>query len=114
MAVDIPPSTVPTNNTPSDSVFTLELIDIYTLETTAKISYSSEETPIQALVKSGYLGNTPTTPTLAISLRTLELFRRVRLRKSSFSVEAFAKVVCDLYSVGLQANLTMLLNTIVV
>ena len=100
MAVDIPPSTPHTDNTPSeDSTFTLELIDIYTLTTTVRIAYSSDETPIQALVKSGYLGNTPTTPSLAISLRTLELFRRVRLRKSSLSVEAFAKVICDLYSV---------------
>ena len=54
---------------------------------------------MEALVKNGYLGNTPMTPSLAISLKTLELFRRIRLRKSSFSAEAYAKVLCDLYSV---------------
>lgn len=84
---------------PMDFTFEIEVVDIYTLDTSAKIPCSSEDLPINALVRSGYLGNTPTTPTLAISLRTLELFWRIRLRKSSFSVEAFTKVVCDLYSV---------------
>ena len=46
-------------------------------------------------------GNKPLNPSLAISIRMLELYRRLRLQKPSFSVEAFAKVVCDLYSVSL-------------
>ncbi|KAF9489129.1 hypothetical protein BDN71DRAFT_1402123, partial [Pleurotus eryngii] len=46
----------------------------------------------------GYLGMTPITPNLAISLKTLELFRRLRLRKASLSVEAFAKVMCNYYN----------------
>jgi hypothetical protein len=106
MAVDIhsnPPTTSPATpdaTPPIDFSFTLEVLDIYTLDQTAMIPCSGDETPIQALAKSGYLGNTPVTPTLAISFRTLELFRRMRLRKSSFSVEAFSKVMCDLYSVG--------------
>ena len=83
---------------PTDSGFPLEVLDIYTLETSATIPCSSGDLPIHALVKSGYLGNSPVTPSLAISLRTLELLWRIWLRKSSFSVEAFAKVVCDLYS----------------
>lgn len=89
---DIPP--------PGDFSFSIELLDIYTLETSVAIPCSGQELPIQALVANGYLGNTPTTPSLAISFRTLELFRRIRLRKSSFSVEAFAKVICDVYSVS--------------
>lgn len=101
MAVDNPSTSVPSNSTPpSNFDFTLEALDIYTLEKTVRVPCSSEETPIQALVKCGYLGNTPITPTLAVSIQTLELFRRLRLRKSSFSVEAFAKVICDLYSVS--------------
>ena len=90
-----PPHNVPP---PTDCSFPLEVLDIYTLETSATIPCSSGDLPIHALVKSGYLGNSPATPSLAISLRTLELLRRIRLRKSLFSVEAFAKVVCDLYS----------------
>jgi hypothetical protein len=100
-----PPSQMHMDSTsPDDFSFPLDVLDIYTLETSVFIPCSGQELPIQALVKNGYLGNTPKTPSLAISLRTLELFRRMRLRKSSFSVEAFVKVVCDLYSVSLPPN----------
>jgi len=103
---DIPPlpdgSPAPSNDpAPNNFNFSLDALDIYTLEASVIIPCSGEELPIEALVKSGYLGNTPTYPSLAISLRTLELFRRIRSRKASFSVEAFAKVICDLYSVSL-------------
>ena len=94
-----PPSSTPTSNYD----FSLEVLDVYTLNTSVTIPCSEKEMPIQALVKHGYLGNTPATPSLAISFRTLELFRCMRLRKPSFSVEAFVKVVCDLYSVRLSS-----------
>jgi hypothetical protein len=101
MVVDPPSPTFPSNVPPPDDFgFSLEALDIYTLETSITVPCSSEDLPIQALIKHGYLGNTPSTPSLAISLGTLELLRRIRLRKSSFSVEAFAKVVCDLYCVS--------------
>ena len=94
-----PPITTPPVTHPMDFTFDIEVVDIYTLDTSARIPCSPNDLPINALVKSGYLGNTPITPTLAISLRTLELFWRIRSRKSSFSVDAFTKVICDLYSV---------------
>lgn len=93
----LPPSNAPP---PDDFSFLIEVLDIYDLDVSVTIPCSGDELPIQALLKSGYLGNSPATPSIAISLRTLELFRRVRLRKSSFSVEAFAKVICDLYAVS--------------
>jgi hypothetical protein len=101
-----PSSAAPPSHTspPGDFSFSLEVLDVYTLDVTATIPCSDQELPIQALVKSGYLGNTPKTPSIAISFKTLELFMRLRLRKSSFSVEAFAKVVCDLYSVSPHLN----------
>ena len=97
MVVDPPSSDV---HPPNDFSFMIEVLDIYTLKSSVTIPCSGQELPIQALVKNGYLGNTPTTPSLAVSLKMLELFRRMRLRKPSFSVEAFAKVLCDLYSVS--------------
>ena len=99
MAANPPFSTPPDVPPLSDFSFSIELLDIYTLGTFVTVPCSGEELLIQALVKSGYLGNTPTTPSLAISFRTLELFRHIHLRKLSFSVEAFAKVICDMYSV---------------
>ncbi|OSD03883.1 hypothetical protein PYCCODRAFT_1424523, partial [Trametes coccinea BRFM310] len=55
------------------------------------------ETHAEALVLSGYLGTSPLQPSLAISLKTLELFRRLRLFKASFSVEGFTKLLCYYY-----------------
>ena len=99
MTVD-PPLPMPPNVPPANNCsFSIELLDIYTLESSVVVPYSNDEFPIHALAKTGYLGNTPTTPSLAISFRTLEFFRRTRLRKPSFSVEAFTKVICDLYAV---------------
>ena len=100
MATDPSVPTSPDAPPLNDFSFSIELLDIYTLETVVGVACSGEDLPIEALVKNGYLANVPSRPTLAISFRTLELFRRIRLRKSSFSVEAFAKVICDLYSVS--------------
>ena len=61
------------------------------LEWSAHIPHEEEsELPLEALALSGYLGNKPFNPSLAISIK-----------KPSFSVEAFTKVVCDLYLVSL-------------
>lgn len=66
----------------------------------ADIECSAQSTsPAVALVLSGYLGTSPLQPDSAISIPTLELYRRIRLRKPSFSPQAFAHVICDLYGV---------------
>ncbi|KAG6883279.1 hypothetical protein C0993_007001 [Termitomyces sp. T159_Od127] len=59
--------------------FDIDVVDIYTLDA------------------RGYLGTTPETPTLALSLWMLELYYRIWRWKPSSSIEAFAKVLCDLY-----------------
>ncbi|KAG2101883.1 uncharacterized protein F5147DRAFT_746939 [Suillus discolor] len=41
----------------------------------------------------------PHNPSIAVSLRTLEHYCLIRLRKPSFSIEAFSKVICDSYSI---------------
>ncbi|KAG6809418.1 hypothetical protein H0H92_000329 [Tricholoma furcatifolium] len=79
--------------------FTLDAIDIYTLPTTLSITRSANTSASAALVDAGYLGNTPLSPSLAISLKTLELLRVIRLHRPSFSIEAFARVICYFYLV---------------
>ncbi|OCH83864.1 hypothetical protein OBBRIDRAFT_815682 [Obba rivulosa] len=82
-----------------DSI-TVDVIDIYTLDSSAYISRSADSrSAAEDMALRGYLATTPVSPTLAISFKTLELFRRLRLRKPSFSVEAFAKVICDFYAI---------------
>ena len=72
------------------------------LEWSAHIPHGEEsESPLEVLALSRYLGNKPLNPSLAISIRMLELYRRLRLQKPSFSVEVFTKVIWDLYLVSL-------------
>ena len=83
-------------------------IDIYTLSTSIKIRVSSvgTDTTASALAELGFIGNAPFKPSVAVSIKTLELYRVLRRRKPSFSVEAFVKVISDLYLVRLVPTLT--------
>ncbi|KAF9790844.1 hypothetical protein BJ322DRAFT_1170390 [Thelephora terrestris] len=91
----------PTQPPPPSSSNRLEIttIDIYTLSTSIKIAISStgEDTTASALAEMGFVGNAPFKPSVVISIKTLELYRVLRRRKPSFSVEAFVKVISDLY-----------------
>lgn len=98
----------PTETRPEDSEeaqyrqyeFRVNIVDIYTLENSAVIKPgSAHKSGAAALVAHGYIGATPIHPDYAVSIKTLELYRRLRLRKPSLSVEAFAKVICDYYKV---------------
>lgn len=86
------------NSSPFD--FSIDTIDLYTLQRTHTIHRTAQMKTAVALMTQGFLSNVPLRPSIALSLKTLELYRRLRLRKPSFSVEAFAKVVCDLYMVS--------------
>jgi hypothetical protein len=52
------------------------------------------------LALSGYLGNAPLNLSIGVSIKTLEMYRRIQFWKPSFIIEAFTKVICDLYSVS--------------
>ena len=75
------------------------VIDIYTLSTSIKIPSVDDQTTASSLASLGFIGNAPFHPSVAVSMKTLELYRVLRRRKPSFSIEAFVKVVCDLYMV---------------
>ncbi|KAJ3720933.1 hypothetical protein C8R42DRAFT_582146 [Lentinula raphanica] len=76
--------------------FDIEVLDIHCHDPVAIIPRDSETPIAVALVKAGYLGTTPINPSIAIALRTLELFYTLRLFKASLSVEAFAKTLCHI------------------
>jgi hypothetical protein len=58
----------------------------------------------QTLIMHGLLGTAPVQPTLAIPIRTLELYHRCRLRCPQFSVQQWVKVLCDLSNVSRSAS----------
>ncbi|KAF8870817.1 hypothetical protein BD779DRAFT_509247 [Infundibulicybe gibba] len=82
--------------------FTIDVLDIYSLAKEVTIHRSMHLTAAEALVAAGYLGCSPTQPSLAISLGTLERFRQTQLCEASFSLGAYAKVICELYMIPFQ------------
>ena len=53
-----------------------------------------------SLIRNGLLGCTPTSPELAITFQCLELYHQLRRRQSSFGIQAYAKVLCELHGVS--------------
>ncbi|KAG1802115.1 uncharacterized protein HD556DRAFT_1429739 [Suillus plorans] len=83
-----------------ETPFTIAIVDVFTLQTSAFIHRDANSlSPAIDLIRAGFLSHVPVSPSVAISLRTLEHFRLLRLRKPSFSVEAYVKVICDSYKV---------------
>ena len=78
----------------------ISVVDLYTLAVHATISVAPNQRNAEALVAAGYLGNSPIQPSVAISLKTLELFRTLRLFKASESAACFAKLICHYYCVS--------------
>ncbi|KAF8170782.1 hypothetical protein BJ912DRAFT_860927 [Pholiota molesta] len=79
--------------------FTISVIDLYTLIPSIHVSLPANSTAPIAMMRQGYLPATPVNPSLGVSVQTLDLFRRLCSRKASLSVEAYAKVLCDLYNI---------------
>ncbi|PPQ79249.1 hypothetical protein CVT24_007507 [Panaeolus cyanescens] len=79
--------------------FEITAVNLYTLETKTLIQRRADQTTSTALMEAGYLGNSPINPSLALSVKTLQLYLTIRQRKPSFSFEAMAKVLCDLYQI---------------
>ncbi|TFY51826.1 hypothetical protein EVJ58_g10360 [Rhodofomes roseus] len=80
--------------------FNIRVFDIYSLAESAYITRPATfDSEAPCIVASGYLGTTPIRPSLAISLRSLELLRSIRRFKASYSVEAFAKLLCYYYKI---------------
>ncbi|KAJ2922345.1 hypothetical protein H1R20_g14752, partial [Candolleomyces eurysporus] len=62
-----------------------------------QVTLPDDETIVPHLIAWGYLPTTPIKPLVAISLRTLQFYKVLQQQKPSFSIEAFTKVLCDLY-----------------
>ena len=53
-----------------------------------------------SLIQNGLLGCTPTSPEFAITFQCLELYHQLWRRQSSFSIQAYTKVLCVLHGVS--------------
>ncbi|KAI0685393.1 hypothetical protein BC835DRAFT_1290305, partial [Cytidiella melzeri] len=57
------------------------------------------------LMMHGYIAKSPSRPTIAVSVDTLKWLYHLRQRKPNYSIEAFAKVVCDYYNIPYRRHL---------
>ncbi|EKM48904.1 uncharacterized protein PHACADRAFT_107991 [Phanerochaete carnosa HHB-10118-sp] len=80
--------------------YCIKTYDIFTLQNEITVFRPADSTsPALDLLEHGYIAKTPGRPEVAVSVKTLDLLYRLRQRKASFSIEAFAKVVCDYYMI---------------
>lgn len=77
----------------------IPIIDIVSRTEERRVYFDGVENSIVTMLKRGLLAATPTNPQYAITVDTLYFYHRLRLRKPSFSVQAFSKFVCDLYRI---------------
>ncbi|KAF9231943.1 hypothetical protein BU15DRAFT_81804 [Melanogaster broomeanus] len=59
-----------------------------------------------ALIRQGLVPCSPISPTTAITINALELYRTAHLRSPHFSIQAFVKTLCDLHGVTFQCVLS--------
>ncbi|KAI6013863.1 hypothetical protein EDC04DRAFT_2579080 [Pisolithus marmoratus] len=52
-----------------------------------------------SLIRNGLLGCTPTSPKLAFTFQALQLYHQLQQHQSSFSIQAYTKVLCVLHGV---------------
>ena len=87
--------------------YTVRVFELFSLDQSLTIQRPASSTSVALdLAEKGFLAKTPVLPHTAIGFRTLELYHRLRLRKPSFSIEAFTRVLCDYYMVRLGRSLS--------
>ncbi|KAI0699449.1 hypothetical protein BC835DRAFT_1405155 [Cytidiella melzeri] len=92
-------------------VYTVDVICLFSRTTEITVTRLPDSlSPALDLMRHGYLAKTPSRPTIAVSLKTLELLYRLRQRKASYSVEAFTKVLCDYYQMPYRRHLREVLG----
>ncbi|KAI0702856.1 hypothetical protein BC835DRAFT_1263436, partial [Cytidiella melzeri] len=86
--------------------YTVNVLCLFSRETELTVTrLPSSLSPALDLMRHGFLAKTPSRPSVAVSIKTLELLYRLRQRKASYSVEAFTKVLCDYYQMPYRRHL---------
>ncbi|KAG2063861.1 hypothetical protein BDR04DRAFT_1122967 [Suillus decipiens] len=78
--------------------FQVTAVHVFELDYFHDITQQHEEVANVSLLHVGLLGCSPTAPTVAISLQCLELYHQLRRWQSSFSIQAFTKVLCTIHN----------------
>ncbi|KAI0681926.1 hypothetical protein BC835DRAFT_1311737, partial [Cytidiella melzeri] len=90
----------------TDYLYTVNVFNIDTLARLLTVHQRADSiSPALDLMRNGYVAKSPSKPTVAVSINTLALLYQLRQRKPLYSIEAFAKVVCDYYNMPYRQHL---------
>ncbi|KAG1773753.1 hypothetical protein EV702DRAFT_921350, partial [Suillus placidus] len=87
------------NDPAPHSIFHVTTVGISEYTPSIAIQQHVDEPANSSLLRIGLLGCSPLQPTVTIRLQCLELYRQIRRFQSSFSIQAFTKVLCTLHNV---------------
>ncbi|KAG6372115.1 hypothetical protein JVT61DRAFT_8829 [Boletus reticuloceps] len=100
---------VPPLDLPSGTLSSIELVDLFAAppcishrevrRTATLVARPQHLFPNENLIYHGYLGTSPVSPTVAISIRTLAAFRQAHRACPRFTIQAQCKVLCHLHNV---------------
>ncbi|KAA1467688.1 hypothetical protein DENSPDRAFT_877519 [Dentipellis sp. KUC8613] len=81
--------------------FSLPVVDVYDLSPAKTLYHIKGSYYINVeLLRQGFLGASPWNVSMAFSLRTLELYRALRLRQPRLSIQAWIQTLCDLHNLN--------------
>ncbi|KAL1738626.1 hypothetical protein HDZ31DRAFT_50701 [Schizophyllum fasciatum] len=86
------------DGTTSSVLWTITAVGIRELEWERRIVQYQGESANAALLRSGLLGASPVSPTIAFTIELLELYHQLRRHQSSLSIQAMVKTVCAIHN----------------
>ncbi|KIJ58156.1 hypothetical protein HYDPIDRAFT_34448 [Hydnomerulius pinastri MD-312] len=79
------------------SLVNIELVDLCERRQATLVPCANHLYPNETLIYHGYLGCVPVYPTVAVSLRTLAVYRQVHRICPRFGIQALCKLLCHLH-----------------
>ncbi|KIK40552.1 hypothetical protein CY34DRAFT_24782 [Suillus luteus UH-Slu-Lm8-n1] len=82
---------------PNCGTWNLKVVDTFYADNVSLTIASTDRFVASALVRHGVIPCSPISPSVAISIDALELYRVARLCNPHFSIQAYVKSICDLH-----------------
>ncbi|KAJ3519263.1 hypothetical protein NMY22_g13286 [Coprinellus aureogranulatus] len=104
----VPPSMAPGG---ADGMWEVQVLDIFRTYRHTVGFLTSDKYPGCAFIRHGLIPSAPFTPAYAVSIRTLETYRKIHLRCPHLALEPFVKSLCDAYGVLYRHSLQQIFST---
>ncbi|KAF9232688.1 hypothetical protein BU15DRAFT_90591 [Melanogaster broomeanus] len=84
----------------------VHVVDVFRAEEVICTIKPNDSYIASALIRQGLMPCSPISPTTAITINALELYRTAHLHSPHFSIQAFVKTLCDLHGMTFQRALS--------